>query len=371
MTRGGDLETEMAEVRAVLQRCDLDLLDPHGDSEQPDSAEAARMVVYLTDSRRVQKVLWRQLFVLDSMMSLLEGLESAQQLMTQPCPPQPEGGARGRWKALKVKSRSEVEETETLLRSLQDRVQQIHNRRHTLTQLVQQLHSKKQQCEQLEESLLKAQNALQSCDHQLTQLRAESEAVLRQLISWQQLRDELQVYVSAAQGVMQINLLSFNQSQLCVELRPRLSSDLSSNELEPLKLSVTWSCDDRFRLQVSEGTAGLAEDCLSGRRAELSAALLEVMQCYVGQSELLSEIQTLRSSFAIDWRPAQRLLIYLKSALLVCHLEVEEGYPSSGRARLLSVRRDGQHVDTSGLKTHKPDLSLTDWLVLLCSSPLI
>ncbi|XP_022607848.1 uncharacterized protein LOC111226834 [Seriola dumerili] len=361
----------MAEVRAVLQRCDPDLLDPRADSEQPDSAEAARMVVYLTDSRRVQKVLWRQLFVLDSMMSLLEGLESAQQLMTQPCPPQPEGGARGRWKALKVKSRSEVEETEILLRSLQDRVQQIHNRRHTLTQLVQQLHSKKQQCEQLEESLLKAQNALQSCDRQLIQLRAESEAVLRQLISWQQLRDELQVYVSAAQGVMQINLLSFNQSELCVELRPRLSSDLSSNELEPLKLSVTWSHDDRFRLQVSEGTAGLVEDCLSGRRAELSAALLEVMQCYVGQAELLSEIQTLRSSFAIDWRPAQRLLIYLKSALLVCHLEVEEGYPSSGRARLLSVRRDGQHVDTSGLKTHKPDLSLTDWLVLLCSSPLI
>lgn len=37
----------------------------------------------------MQKVLWRQLFVLDSMMSLLEGLESAQQLMAQSCPPQP------------------------------------------------------------------------------------------------------------------------------------------------------------------------------------------------------------------------------------------------------------------------------------------
>ncbi|XP_071320915.1 uncharacterized protein [Trachinotus anak] len=361
----------MAEVRAVLQRCDPVLLDPCGDSEQPDSAEAARMVLYLTDSRRVQKVLWRQLFVLDSMMSLLEGLESAQQLVTQPGPPQPEGGARGRWKALKVKSRSEVEETETLLRSLQDRVQQIHNRRHTLTQLVQQLQSKKQECEQLEESLLKAQNSLQSCDHQLTQLRAESEAMLRQLFNWQKLRDELQVCVTAAQNVMQINLLSFNQSELCVELRPRLSSALSSNELEPLKLLVTWSLDDRFRLQVNEGTAGLVEDCMSGRRSELSAALLEVMQCYMGQAELLSEIQALRSSFAIDWRPAQRLLIYLKSALLVCHLEVEEGYPSGGRVCLLSVRRDGQPVDTSGLKPHHPDPSLTDWLVLLCSSPLI
>lgn len=48
-------------------------------------------------------------------------------------------------------------------------------------------------------------------------------------------------------------------------------------------------------VQVNEGTAGLAGDCMSGRRSELSAALLEVMQCYVGQAELLSEIQGLRS----------------------------------------------------------------------------
>ncbi|KAM9346596.1 uncharacterized protein ABDE67_013216 [Symphorus nematophorus] len=124
-------------------------------------------------------------------------------------------------------------------------------------------------------------------------------------------------------------------------------------------------------VRVDGGTAGLVEDCVSGRRCELSAALLDVLQCYMGQFELLSEIQGLRSSFAIDWRPAQRLLVYLKSALLVCHLEVEEGYPGNGRARLLSVRRDGQPVDTSGLKPYKTDPSLTDWLVFLSSSPLI
>lgn len=258
-----------------------------------------------------------------------------------------------------------------MLRSLQDRVQQIHNRRNTLTQLVHQLQSKKRQGEQLEESLQKAQNALRSCDRQLSQLRAESEAVLNHLIGWQRLRDELQTHLYAVQDVMQINLLTFSQSELCVELRPRPSSTLASSELEPLKLSVTWSHDDRFRLQVSDGTVGLVDDCMSGRRVELSAALLEVMQCYVGQAELLSEIQALRSSFAIDWRPAQRLLIYLKTASLVCHLEVEEGYPSSGKARLLSVRQDGQPLDTSGLQPPKTDLSLTNWLVFLCSSSLI
>uniref|UniRef100_A0A669EIJ5 Uncharacterized LOC100710036 n=1 Tax=Oreochromis niloticus TaxID=8128 RepID=A0A669EIJ5_ORENI len=229
----------------------------------------------------------------------------------------------------------------------------------------------RQQSEQLESSLLKAQNALQSCDLQLAQLRAELEVTLGHLIEWQRLRDELQVHVSTTQDVMQINLLAFNQSELCVELRPHPSSDLLSNELEPLRLSVTWSHDNRFRLQVSEGTAGLAEDSLMGRRVELSAALLEVMRCYVGQAELLSEIQSLRSSFAIDWRPAQHLLVYLKTASLVCHLEVEEGYPRAGRARLLSVRRDGQHVDTSGLKPPSGELRLTEWLVFLHSSPLL
>ncbi|KAF7641924.1 hypothetical protein LDENG_00268280, partial [Lucifuga dentata] len=330
------------------RRPDSALLDVCADSEQPDSAEAARMLLYLMDSRRVQK-----LFVLDSMMALLEGLESAQQLLTQPRPPQPDGSG-SRWKAVKAASRASEQQTEALLNALQDRLQQIHTKQHTLTQLSHQLHSKKQQSQELQQTLQKAQNALRVCDHQLTELRAESEAEFSHLNSFQRVRDELQDHISAVQSVMQISLLSFSQSELCVELRPRPfsseSSSSSSNELEPLKLSVTWSPDERFRLQVNEGAGGVVDECMSGRRSELSAALLEVMQTYMGQSDLLCEIQALRSSFAIDWRAAQRLLVYLKSAALVCHLQVEDGYPTSGRARLLSIRRDGQPVDTTPLQ---------------------
>lgn len=61
----------------------------------------------------------------------------------------------------------------------------------------------------------------------------------------------LQKCVSAVQNVMQINLLSFNQSELCMELRPHLCSDQTSSELEALKLTVTWSHNDFFRLQVT------------------------------------------------------------------------------------------------------------------------
>ncbi|XP_011602671.1 uncharacterized protein [Takifugu rubripes] len=361
----------MADARAVLQGCDPALLDPHADLEQPGSCEEAGMLLYLMDSRRVQKVLWRQLFVLDSMMSLVEGLESAQHLSA--CPPQPvaDGGARSRWKALKAESRSGGEQAEALLQSLQDRILQIDSRRHRVSQLIQDLSHQKQQSAQMRESFCKAQNALQSCDHQLAQLRAQSEAALRQVTDQQRVQDRLQVQLSVLQELMQIHLLSIDQSELCMELRPRPPCADRTSELDPLRLSVTWSHDDHFTLQVSDVTAGLVEDCVSGRRTELSTALLEVMQRYLSQFQLLSEIQGLRSSFAIDWRPAQRLLLYLKSAALVCHLEVEEGYPSTGRARLVSVQRNGQAVNTSGLKPPHSGPSLTDWLVFLCSCPLL
>lgn len=48
----------------------------------------------------------------------------------------------------------------------------------------------KQQSAQLSESLNKAQNALQSCDHQLGQLRAQAEEARRQLMEQQQVRDK-------------------------------------------------------------------------------------------------------------------------------------------------------------------------------------
>lgn len=48
----------------------------------------------------------------------------------------------------------------------------------------------KEQYEQLDESLLKAHNGLQSCDHQLSQLRPELEVALDQVTRWRRIRDE-------------------------------------------------------------------------------------------------------------------------------------------------------------------------------------
>lgn len=125
-----------------------------------------------------------------------------------------EGGARGRWKVLKVENRSGVEQTEELLQSLQDRILQLHSRRHRLSELIQDLRRKvrlrpftllllqhpqctastlfppqKQESLQLRDSFHKAQNALQSCDRQLGRLRVRAEEGRRKLVERQQLGD--------------------------------------------------------------------------------------------------------------------------------------------------------------------------------------
>lgn len=131
----------------------------------------------------------------------------------------------------------------------------------------------------------------------------------------------LQAHAAATQDLMQIKLLAFNHSELRVELRPRPCSTLSTNQLEPLRLLVSWSSEDRFRLQVTqvsnrpetagkltclstkhsfllqveEGPVGVLEGSVSGRWAELSPALLRILQGFMGQAELLSEIQNLRT----------------------------------------------------------------------------
>ncbi|XP_061567805.1 uncharacterized protein si:dkey-225f5.4 isoform X2 [Cololabis saira] len=323
----------MTDVRSVLQVCDPDLLDPVQDSEL-DCGDAAGTVLFLTDSRRVQKVLWRQLLVLDSMMSLLEGLGSAHQLLEEPRPPQPDGGSRTRWKVLKAQCRTLLEEMEVLLPDLQNRVQQVQERRERLDQLVLMLKNQKRQREQLQDSLLKAQNALRCCDGQLTQLRAESEAVLSRLIGWQRFRNELQQCVAATQGSMQLTLLSFSQSELSVELRPRPPPGGPAPSLEPARLAVSWSPAGRFTLQVDEGTTGMLGNRLTGRRAELGAALLEVLQNYTGQAELLAEIQTLRSSFAIDWVPAALVIIIIIIIIIFYCFYSPPALPSTGFLQL-------------------------------------
>ncbi|XP_076123220.1 uncharacterized protein LOC143103291 isoform X1 [Alosa pseudoharengus] len=351
-------------------------------ADPQERGETEMMVSYLMGCRQKQKLMCQQLCMLDNMMELLAELKSPVCFLNGPSPKATESEARKRWKALKKEYQDGLLEVETLISSLQERSDQLQERRDRLETLVLTLEQKKEECQaverirkkknqsvekhvslQLDESLLSAQQALHSCDRQLRQLKMENDALQSRLDKCTELREQLWSCLEATQGLTQYRVTCVSPSEMRVELRP------VCEKLEPLKLSVTLNHQQHFHLQVFQGTAGLLEETVKGPVEQLSAALLEVMHHYVSQGAMLTEVQALHSRFAIDWRPAQRLLVFLKTASVVCHLEVGEGYPSGGSATLLAVRKDAHDLDITTLQPPSQNPSLTEWLEYLSCCP--
>ncbi|XP_043091065.1 ZW10 interactor [Puntigrus tetrazona] len=371
-------------TEAILERTDPSFLKSCNTTELQETGEGEIMAPYLMDCRRKQKHIFRQLCVVVDMIQLLAGLESVDQLLHKPCPQNPGNEARSAWKALKAEYQARVQEVEEMISTLRDRMEELHEKRKTLETLLSALQIKKEQCKekervtakqnqraekqisfQLEDSIQAAQNAMDACDLRFSKLKDEVEKQMAQISDWTILRDGLQTLVNVTHRNMAYRLLSVSSSELCLELLPHAAE----KSLEPLRVSITMTTSDEFHLQVFQGTAGLVEEAVKGRLRQVSAALVEVLERYMSQGEMLSEIQALHSRFAIDWCPAEKLLIFLKTASTVCHLRVEEGYPSHGRATLLSVRKDGLLLDITDLEPPVQRPVLTEWLEFLSSNP--
>nr|XP_055050522.1 uncharacterized protein si:dkey-225f5.4 [Misgurnus anguillicaudatus] len=371
-------------IEALLERTDPNILKSCNTTELQETGEGEIMAPYLMDCRRKQKHIFRQLCVVDDMVKLLAGLESVEELLNEPCPRNPGNDARAAWKALKAEYQERVQEVEERIGTVQVHMEELQGRRQKLETLLSTLQKKKEECKereriatkqnqraekqigfQLEDSLQAAQNALNVCNSHLSKLNEEVNEQLVRVSEWTLLKDALQTLVTGTQRNMQYRLLSVRPSELCLELLPRSTE----KSLEPLQVSITMTTDDHFHLQVLQGTAGLVEEATEGQLRQVSVALVEVMERYISQGEMLSEIQALHSRFAIDWCPAERLLIFLKTATTVCHLRVGEGYPSHGRATLISVRKDGNLLDITDLQPTMKHPVLTEWLEFLTSDP--
>jgi len=322
------------------------------------------------DKRRALKIMASQLCVQNDMIRLVEELETPYPLLNERCPPKPGNEARGHWKALKAEYRKNIEEFEADISTLLTNVEQLNLKRDRITQLVKTLEQKREKCQELELSLQKAQKALEACDDQLTLLRAETKTVLSRVHQWQLYKDKLQERVSLIQSMMSYNVRPVSKTELSIDLKPYSSGGVSSSSgyLELLNLLLKYKDACRHSLQVHHSSTGALEESLKGRSSERSADLLTVMEHH---GEMMAEIQALHSRFAIDWRPSVRRLVYLKSSSVVCTLAVEEGYPSSGKATLVSVRKEHEDLDRRHLQHPKELPSLTDWLEFLFTNPLI
>ncbi|KAA0705949.1 hypothetical protein E1301_Tti004712 [Triplophysa tibetana] len=371
-------------IEALMERTDLTHLRACNTTELQETGEGEMMAPYLMDCRRKQKHIFRQLCVVDDMVKLLAGLESVDQLLNEPCPQNPGNDARAAWKALKGEYQDRVQEVEELISTFQLRMEELQGKRQKLETLVSTLQEKKEECKekervaakrnqraekqisfQLEDSLQAALNALNACDLRLSYLQDEANKQQERISEWTLLKDGLQMLIRGTQRNMQYRLLSVRPSELCLELLPRATE----KSLDPLRVSITMTTNDHFHLQVFQGTAGLVEEATEGQLRQVSTALVEVLERYISQGEMLSEIQALHSRFAIDWCPAERLLIFLKTATTVCHLRVGEGYPSHGQATLLSVRKDGNLLEITSLQPPGKHPVLTEWLEFLSSNP--
>ncbi|KAJ8251683.1 hypothetical protein GJAV_G00223990 [Gymnothorax javanicus] len=384
----------MATERALLlqswyeaaQKDVLSAADGHdaGDTEPP----AAVIVSYLTDSRKRLKVTQQQLCMLDLMLQFLENVQPTDLLDGSP-DSDTDADARVRLAALKSAYAEGVERAEGLIAALLDRLEQAGRKKEELEHLLCVLGKKKEELEEkqkmkekedlkeerlnslklqkLEDSLLNSQRALQASERRIAELMAQTDAHLDSLDSWTLLWDGRQQSLEATLGPTGYKLLWLGPQELSLELIPQVHRpDLTS--LKPLSLSLTWTSDGFFNIQ-SQDAAGSLDVASQGPLSQVSVSLQEITQQYLSQGEMLAEIQDIHSRFAIDWRPDQRLLVFLKSASVVCHLCVAEGYPSRGCVSLVSVRGEKGPVNIDSVEPPQANPSLTDWLEFLTYCP--
>ncbi|XP_066554886.1 ZW10 interactor isoform X2 [Amia ocellicauda] len=380
----------LEQARLLLQRCEAAQRELHCRAERQEQPEselpAAVLLPYLIDSRQKHKLLGRQLLVLDCLLSLLETLDPS---ALEDSPPTPDTGSsvRAQWKALKSQYEQELAEVQVLLSLLQDRMVAVLNKKEALGQLLLTLEHKKEEMkekqrikgemaqhaqeslsarlQELQGAVVRGQDSLRVSEQRVSQLQEQLDTAHQDLDTWTQRHSSLLQELMQLQGLAGVRLLSMSEDELSVELSPAaLSPGL---QLQPLRLSLRWASPGHFTVELRCAELGLPEQAVTG---DLRAALLDLLHLYLSQGCLLAEIQRLHSQFAIDWRPAERKLLFLKTASVVCSLEVGEGYPSKAGVQLLSVQGvSSQAVNIDALRPPQQDPSLSEWLEYLSSCP--
>nr|AIM47936.1 IGF2BP1 [Pantodon buchholzi] len=262
---------------SLQERCEAAHRELFNTDENQEVVESepppAVMVPYLIDSRKKLKVMSRQLFVLDSMLQLLESLKSPDELLDDSCPLDiGKGGA-------------------VLPPHCQSLVSLVKN---------------------------DLKHVLEDTSHK----------------KFKALKQEYEEGTQAVQGqiaALQDKLKEANRKK---EMLEEMLATLEAKRQHSFKMQEVECAQE-----ASRKTLQLAKQKI----VELTAEMDNYMAC-------LDKKTHLRDWFAIDWRPSERELVFLKSASSVCHLHVGEGYPSRGHISILSILREKEPLDFTSLK---------------------
>ncbi|RXM37258.1 hypothetical protein EOD39_11031 [Acipenser ruthenus] len=325
----------MFSAGSLLERCDGAAVSPHSVPDKHDKIEV--LLGYFVESCRKNQLLCRQLHVLDSLLSVLETMDPQN---LDPDPQDFRAGEKemhGVWKGLKRQFQEERQQNEALIAVALEKGRRLQEARGALEELLHKLELKdRAQCflqrrEELVAALEQGRRNLQRCDENILQLKQEVQDMQKQTL---ELFRELQ-------GV---GILSLSEEGITVQLR-------AASHTEPLHVSLHWRGDETLHVQMSSAGAGLCEAMLLREPlGDVKSMILEALHCYSSQASLLSDIQGLQGRFAIDWHAADRRLLFLKSASVVCTLAVEEGFPSRGQVQLVSVQGKAQPVHAASLR---------------------
>ncbi|XP_048343580.1 ZW10 interactor-like isoform X1 [Sphaerodactylus townsendi] len=217
-------------------------------------------------------------------------------------------------------------------------------------------------CEQMEGRVVEKQGRLQRYQEELQRLQGELEEQELQAGDWRQKAQtisDLQCFLETLQGV---KLTHVSETDLELELTSR--SQPGTAQPHSLKLGLHWREDGNISLQCDCPFVPLSVALPVGTSGTIKDILLELQDSYLQQAQLLAEIESLHSRFAIDWQPEKRLLHYLKPSF-TCTLCVEPGYPTSGGIRLLSIKSQHGAVDVAVVRPSQETPSLQDWLEYL------
>uniref|UniRef100_A0ACB8ENT6 Uncharacterized protein n=1 Tax=Sphaerodactylus townsendi TaxID=933632 RepID=A0ACB8ENT6_9SAUR len=284
--------------------------------------------------------------------------------------------AKQQWKALKAEYQDKVEAIREAVPQTLARLEEARCKAKLLEEKqemeekvknAQERHLEEQErlrklCEQMEGRVVEKQGRLQRYQEELQRLQGELEEQELQAGDWRQKAQtisDLQCFLETLQGV---KLTHVSETDLELELTSR--SQPGTAQPHSLKLGLHWREDGNISLQCDCPFVPLSVALPVGTSGTIKDILLELQDSYLQQAQLLAEIESLHSRFAIDWQPEKRLLHYLKPSF-TCTLCVEPGYPTSGGIRLLSIKSQHGAVDVAVVRPSQETPSLQDWLEYL------
>ncbi|XP_073496520.1 outer kinetochore KNL1 complex subunit ZWINT isoform X2 [Phyllobates terribilis] len=331
-----------------------------GDGEIP----AKVLVDYSMERRRKQKMLCSQLQVLRFLLELLQEEDTANwEEMSPELLNKEVEEVKKKWKSLRSEYQEKVNEVEELIPQLLEKIQLIQERKTQLEEAMERYQAQaKERLQHLQEVFQEQQLVVQKCQVQMEQLKDEVQTLEQSVDRWIRTvnRDSKLAGLLSMHGV---SLLAVGENELLLDLHI-----IGKTEMPPLRVNLHLSSEGEFQLAPEDAKLTLPPELQRGATSHIVPIILELQCWYRSHARLLKELKELHERFAIEWRPAERQLLFLHRNKQH-RLAIGAGYPVSGGVWLLSVTGAGPCDTADKLKPPVENPSLSDWLEYLHGYP--